>query len=275
MNIGVIGTGNMGQAILRGYVAVHPERASEIFVYNRHEEKAINLAGELKVNVCRDIDQVVEKADIILLAVKPAQFPEVMPKVKETMEKSAKGMQKTIVSIAAGVSIAYIESFFQNQSNAVKVVRIMPNTPAMVGSAMSSISVNQGVDEESKKSVEEIFASIGRVAFVDEGLIDAVIGVSGSAPAYVYLFIEALADGAVAEGMPRAAAYEFAAQTVLGSAKMVLETGLHPGVLKDQVCSPAGTTMEAVHVLEDAGFRGIVMDAVRAAAEKSKDMAKK
>ena len=148
----------------------------------------------------------------------------------------------------------------------------MPNTPAMVGEGMASISPNVNVTEEETADVVAIFSSFGKAVVTDEKLIDAVCGLSGSGPAYVYMFIEALADGAVREGMPRQMAYTFAAQTVLGSAKMVLETGRHPGALKDDVCSPGGTTIEAVRTLEESGFRAAAMNAVIASAEKNKNL---
>ena len=148
----------------------------------------------------------------------------------------------------------------------------MPNTPAMVLEAMSALSPNEHVSTEELQSVVAIFESFGKAEVVPESLMDAVVGVSGSSPAYVYMFIEAMADAAVADGMPRAQAYEFAAQAVMGSAKLMLETGKHPGELKDMVTSPAGTTIEGVRVLEEKGFRGAVIDAVKASVEKSENM---
>lgn len=148
----------------------------------------------------------------------------------------------------------------------------MPNTPALVGEGITAVCPNANVGEEDLKQVCDILESFGKVEVISEKIMDAVIAVSGSSPAYVFLFIEAMADAAVAEGMPRAQAYQFAAQSVLGSAKMVLETGKHPGELKDMVCSPAGTTIDAVRVLEEGGLRGIVMDAMHACAEKNRNM---
>ena len=152
----------------------------------------------------------------------------------------------------------------------MKLVRTMPNTPALVGEGMTAACVNRHVTEEEKAYALRLLSSFGKVRLVPEHLIDAVVAVSGSAPAYVFLFIEAMADAAVAEGMPRAQAYEFAAQAVYGSAKMVMETGKHPGELKDMVCSPGGTTIEAVRVLEEKGFRSAVTEAMRACADVSR-----
>ena len=174
-----------------------------------------------------------------------------------------------IVSIAAGKTIAAIEDSF---GKPVKLVRAMPNTPALVGEAMSALCVNQNVTPEELKEVQALFNSFGKSEVISESLMDAVIGVSGSSPAYVYMFIEALADGAVKYGLPRAKAYQMAAQTVLGSAKMVLETGKHPGQLKDEVCSPGGTTIAGVSALEEWGFRNAVIKAEDASYEKGRKM---
>lgn len=266
MKIGFIGTGNMGCAIIRGYITANPKKADSLYVYNHHLEKAEALEAKLGVHSTKSIKELVEACDLIILAIKPNVFAKVMPQVAEAMT-----IEKTLVSIAAGISISHLEGFLLKD---VGIIRVMPNTPALVGEGMASVSRNGAVCEEAFKQVLDLFSSIGKVQEVSEGLIDSVVGVSGSSPAYVYMFIEALADGAVAEGMPRKQAYTFAAQAVLGSAKMVLETGLHPGELKDQVCSPGGTTIEAVRSLEDSGFRASVIKAVHVCAEKSKNMSK-
>jgi pyrroline-5-carboxylate reductase len=176
---------------------------------------------------------------------------------------------KVIVSIAAGKTINWMASEFEKPT---KIIRVMPNTPALVGEGCSAVCRNDLVSDSDFHFVIELLESFGKAYTVPETLMDVVVGVSGSSPAYVFLFIEAMADAAVAGGMPRKQAYEFAAQSVLGSAKMVLETGKHPGELKDMVCSPAGTTIEAVRVLEEEGFRGTVMDAVTACIDKSKSL---
>lgn len=266
MKIGFIGTGNMGSAIMKGYITANSEKTDCLYVYNHHLEKAKALESELGVHSTKSIGELVGICDLVILAIKPNVFEQVMPQVATAMTA-----EKTVVSIAAGISIAYLEGFLLRS---VGVVRIMPNTPSLVSEGMASISCNGAVSEEALAEVKALFSAVGMVQEVKETLIDAVIGVSGSSPAYVYLFIEALADGAVAEGMQRKQAYAFAAQAVFGAAKMVLETGLHPGELKDQVCSPAGTTMEAVRSLEKTGFRASVMEAVRVCAEKSRNMSK-
>ena len=177
--------------------------------------------------------------------------------------------KKLVVSIAAGISLDIIESFLGKDK---RIIRVMPNTPALVGEGMAGLSPNELVSDEEAELVKKLFESFGKAEIVPEKLQDAVCGISGSSPAYVFMFIEAMADGAVAEGMPRAQAYKFAAQAVLGSAKMVLETGKHPGELKDAVCSPGGTTIEAVAALEQAGFRSAVIDAERICIDKSRSL---
>ena len=184
--------------------------------------------------------------------------------IKDIVDES-----KLVISIAAGKSIAQIEQAFGKK---LRIVRCMPNTPAMVGEGTTCICLQEDTDKADEELVLEMMNSFGKASILPERLMDAFIGVAGSAPAYVFIFIEAMADAAVQAGMPRKQAYELAAQTVLGSAKLALETGMHPGALKDMVCSPGGTTIEAVKVLEEKGFRAAVMDAVEACVEKSKNM---
>ena len=191
-------------------------------------------------------------------------FHKVIPEIRHAITDDT-----IIVSIAAGQPIERIENMFERS---VKLVRVMPNTPALVGASMSAICCNDEITEDELVEIQTIFNSFGEAEVISEHLMDTVIGVSGSSPAYVYMFIEAMADAAVADGMPRAQAYKFAAQSVLGSAKMVLETGKHPGELKDAVCSPGGTTIEAVAQLEKSGFRSAVIEAQRACVQKSRDM---
>ena len=174
-----------------------------------------------------------------------------------------------VVSIAPGKTLAYFE---ENLGRRVKVVRCMPNTPALVGEGCTGVCANKNVKKEELEQVLALIRSFGVAEAVPESLMDVVVGVSGSSPAYVFMFIEAMADQAVAAGMPRKQAYQFAAQAVLGSAKMVLETGMHPGELKDMVCSPGGTTIQAVKVLEEKGMRAAVMDAMEACIEKSRQL---
>ena len=220
-------------------------------------EKAKELFG---IPVKEDNAEAVKDAHIVILAVKPQMMTGVLDEIRTNLTE-----KQLIISIAAGCSIS---SFEEALGADKKIVRVMPNTPALVGEGMSAWCGNAHVTEEDKASVRKIFSSFGMEEEVPEKLIDTACCVSGCGPAYVSMFIEALADAAVAEGMPRAQAYRFAAQTVMGSAKMVLETGKHPGELKDMVTSPGGSTIAGVQKLEEKAFRGTVMEAIRVAANR-------
>ena len=199
-----------------------------------------------------------------MLAVKPQFYEAVITEVKDLVRED-----QLMITIAPGKTLAWLEEKFGKK---VKLVRTMPNTPAMVLEGMTAACVNEAVTKEEQEYAYEILNCFGKTEFVPERLIDAVVAVSGSAPAYVFMMIEAMADAAVSEGMPRPQAYKFAAQAVLGSAKMVLELGKHPGELKDMVCSPAGTTIEAVRVLEERGFRSALIEAMKACADVSRNL---
>ena len=211
-----------------------------------------------------DNEAVVAGSDLVFLAVKPNQIKNIINLVKNFISP-----EKIIVSILPGKSLQWLGTEIGKPT---KLIRTMPNTPALVGEGMTGVCANDLVTEEELQLVLTLLKSFGRAEVVPEYLMDTVTGVSGSSPAYVFLFLEALADAAVAEGMPRKQAYEFAAQSVLGSAKMLLETGMHPGELKDMVCSPGGTTIEAVAVLEREKLRSAVIDATRACIWKSKEV---
>ena len=262
--IGFIGAGNMGSAMIGGIVHSELVTTSQIIASAHSAATLEKLQSTYSIETTLSNETVAERSDILFLAVKPNKFDEVIPQISSHVKSGC-----VIVSIAAGKTIAAIEDSF---GKPVKLVRAMPNTPALVGEAMSALCVNQNVTPEELKEVQALFNSFGKSEVISESLMDAVIGVSGSSPAYVYMFIEAMADAAVADGMPRAQAYKFAAQSVYGSAKMVLETGKHPGELKDAVCSPAWTTIEAVAALEAGGFRNTVISAQRACSQKSRDM---
>ncbi|MCF2641604.1 MAG: pyrroline-5-carboxylate reductase [Lachnospiraceae bacterium] len=265
--IGFIGCGNMGSAMIGGIVGSGLIPADKVIASARSKDTLDNMKETYKIDVTKDNTKVAEKADILFLAVKPNMYEDVISQIRDCVKKEA-----LIVSIAAGQTIAGIESLF---AHPIKLVRAMPNTPAMVLESMSALTPNANVSPEELKKVITIFNSFGKCEVVSEKLMDAVTGVSGSSPAYVYMFIEAMADAAVFDGMPRAQAYKFAAQSVLGAAKMVLETGKHPGELKDAVCSPGGTTIEAVAKLEELNLRGTVIAAQHTCTEKSKAMSKK
>ena len=258
-----IGSGNMAGAMIRGMLASGAAKPEQIVATGATGKHFAELE-ELGIAATLDNRAAARQADILVLAVKPHQYAAVAEEIREVTRPEA-----VLVPIAAGQSMAAVEAMFGSQR---KVVRVLPNTPAMVGQAMTAYCANSRVCPEELAEVRRLLESFGRAEQVPETLMDAVTGVSGSSPAYVYLFLEALADGAVREGMPRAQAYRFAAQAVLGAAKMVLETGQHPGALKDAVCSPGGTTIEAVARLEELGLRRAVLEAERACVEKSRAM---
>ena len=264
--IGFIGGGNMATAIIGGILASGLAVKEQILAADKTENALAALRERFGIRTTHSNQEAAEAADILFLAVKPHILPEAIAEMKDNIDADM-----LLVSIAAVKSIASIESLFGRE---IKLVRAMPNTPALVGEGMSALCANARVSEAELAEIRAVFNSFGVCEFVPESMMDTVVGVSGSSPAYVYLFIEAMADAAVADGMPRAQAYKFAAQSVLGSAKMVLETGSHPGALKDAVCSPGGTTIEAVAILEEEGMRHAVIRAQRACVQKSKDMGK-
>ena len=231
--IGFIGAGNMGSAIIGGILDSSLATTSQIIASAHSVATLEKIKNRFSIETTLSNETVAERSDILFLAVKPNKFAEVISQIASHIKNDC-----MIVSIAAGQPIAAIEKLFDKK---IKLVRAMPNTPALVGEAMSALCANENITAEELKQVETIFACFGKAEIVPESMIDAVVGVSGSSPAYVNMFIEAMADAAVADGMPRAQAYKFAAQSVYGAAKMVLETGEHPGVLKDAVCSPGGT----------------------------------
>ena len=267
MKLGFIGTGNMASAIMGGIIKNQIIPANDIIGADVMEAGRERVKEQFKIQVTADNHEVINSSDIIILSVKPQFYAEVIAEIKDDVRED-----QIIITIAPGKTLAWLKEQFGKN---VKIVRTMPNTPALVGAAMSALCPNDKVTPEEVKLVESLFNSFGRAEVVPESMMDAVVGVSGSSPAYVYMFIEAMADAAVADGMPRAQAYKFAAQSVLGAAKMVLETGKHPGELKDAVCSPGGTTIEAVAALEHGGFRDTVISAQRACSKKSYDMSQK
>lgn len=266
-NIGFIGCGNMAKAMIGGIVTSKLYSKENVIVSNPSNPSLEYIKDKFGVITTNDNLKVAKFSDILILSIKPNKYKTVIDTIKDLIKENT-----IIISIAAGISIKTIEEYFDKE---VKIIRTMPNTPAMVGEGMSSLCSNKNVNEDEVTLVEDIFRAFGKVEVVDENLMDVVTGVSGSSPAFVYMFIEALADGAVLEGLPRDKAYKMAAQAVLGSAKMVLETGKHPGQLKDEVCSPAGTTIESVYSLEKNDFRGSIIEAVKVCVEKAKAMGNK
>ena len=261
--LGFIGMGNMGQAMLSGCLKVFKP---EELVFTALLEKDCQAVNE-KTGVGYVMDAVSCAADVkyLVLAIKPQVYPEILKKLSGKIRED-----QIVISIAPGYSIAKVK---EGLGGNVRVVRAMPNTPAMVGEGMSGVCFSDDVyNDEERQLIESFFSSFGKMEVVPENLINAVTVASGSSPAFVYMFIEALADSAVKYGMPRDKAYTFSAQAVLGSAKMVLETGEHPGKLKDNVCSPGGTTIEGVAVLEAKGMRSAVIEAASAVFDKCNQM---
>lgn len=253
----------MASAIVHGLIAAGTA-PSDILVSDRDEAKLAAFAGE-GINTGSNADAV-KFGDTLILAVKPNIVSTVLSETAELMN------DKLVISIAAGISIEYIKSYTGQN---VRVVRTMPNTPALVGMGMTAISYEAPVTDADVECVNGIFSALGRTVIISEKLMDAAVAVSGSGPAYVFMLIDAMADGAVKEGLTRDAGIMMAAQTVMGAAKMVLETGKHPAELKDMVCSPGGTTIDAVNVLEDRGFRAAVIKAMESCADKSRRLSGK
>lgn len=260
LTFGVIGAGNMGGAILKGALDAGVLRTDDVIVYDILPQ-ARAKAADWGVRVADGDDEVAAQADVVLLAVKPQNAQEALAQAGSALAG------KALLSIVAGVGSDRLRGWIDGE---VRVLRLLPNTPALVFEGAFALSSDNDFTQSERDFATELFKALGVVEFVPEHLLDAVCGLSGGAPAYVAMFIEAMADGGVQQGLPRAVAYRLAAQTCLGTAKLILERGLHPGEAKDMVTSPAGTTIEGVAALERGGFRGAVIDAIIAGAEKSK-----
>lgn len=264
--IGFIGTGKMGEALIKGILQTQLVPPENIFASDVDFAKLQSLEKEYKISICRDNCGAAVDSDIVIIAVKPQTVPAVLKEIKDSIKK------QLIISIAAGVTI---ETYENALPRGAKVVRVMPNIAAIVKEAASAISLGSAVSKEDASLAALIFNAVGRTVILPEHLMDAVTGLSGSGPAYIFTIIEALADGGVHEGLDRSTAKLLAAQTVLGAAKMVLENGSHTAQLKDMVTSPGGTTIRGLRVMEERGVRIAMMDAVIAACERSKELGKK
>lgn len=264
MKLGFIGCGNMAAAMIGGITANKICKADDIMVSDSYIPTLEKVKENLQVRISKDNKAVAEESDLLFLAVKPQYYETVINEIKEYIKDN-----QIIVTIAPGKTLSWLSEVF---GRPLKIVRTMPNTPALVCEGITGVCSNELVTEKELESVCSILRGFGKVEILPEKLMDVVVSVSGSSPAYVFMFIEAMADAAVADGMPRAQAYQFAAQAVYGSAKLVLDTGKHPGELKDMVCSPGGTTIEAVRVLEQKGFRSAVIEAMKACTTKSKGL---
>lgn len=262
--VGFLGCGNMNQAIIQGLVSSTLVKPEDILVFDHKNDTNQRLAREFNVTAMQDAERLAAQSDILIVGVKPHVICQALTDIAPHLNSNT-----VIVSIAAGISLASLQAVLPEKQ---KVIRAMPNTPCLIGQGMTSISGSSQITQQELNDVKAIFQSFGKAEQVPESVIHAVTGVSGSAPAYVYLLIEAMADGAVLGGMPRDQAYRFAAQTVKGAAEMVLNSGHSPAILKDRVCSPGGTTIEAISVLEKNNFRSAIIEAIRACIQKSEKM---
>lgn len=264
--IGFIGAGNMAKAMMTGILESELVSPDEIIASAKSSATIENINKDLKIKVTLDNSEVAKFSDYLILAVKPHQYDGVLKEIKNHINENT-----VIIIIAAGISIENIKRILGHNQ---VVVKAMPNTPAIVRAGMTAVTFDSKINEKQKEEVIRIFESFGKMEELDEDLMDAFTAIAGSSPAYVYMLIEAMADGGVLQGIPRDKAYIMAAQSVLGAAKVVLETGLHPGELKDKVCSPGGTTIQAVAKLEESAFRSSVIEAMRICGEKSIQMKK-
>jgi pyrroline-5-carboxylate reductase len=260
--LGFIGAGSMGAAIIRGLLAAGRVVPKNLLFYDPDPGRKLAMEG-LKVPAAPDNAALLKSAQVVLLAVKPQIIQAVLAGIKEYAQA-----RHLIISIAAGVALATLEAALPES----RLIRVMPNAPTMVGAGMAALAPGSRATEEDLALARELFGAVGRAVVVEEKLLDAVTGLSASGPAYVAVFIEALADGGVKMGLPRPLALELAAQTVLGSARLCLEAELHPGVLKDQVTSPGGTTIAGLHALETGAFRATVISAVEAATRRAREL---
>jgi pyrroline-5-carboxylate reductase len=262
--IGFIGAGNMGGAIIAGLLADKPGMAPDIFVSDYRKEALNSLEMRFPgIHVSTD-NALTAAASIVILAVKPQVHEEVIREIRDKVSA-----ETVVVTIAAGLTLEKVAAWFGKNR---RIIRTMPNTPALVARGMTALCPGPNADASDMQRVENIFKAVGKTVVLPEHLMDAYTSLAGSSPAWVFMFLEALADGAVREGMPRNLAYEIAAQAVLGSAALAAESGEHPGILKDRVCSPGGTTIEGVATLEKAGFRSAVIQAVADCTARAKEL---
>ncbi|MEE8228464.1 MAG: pyrroline-5-carboxylate reductase [candidate division NC10 bacterium] len=264
--IAFIGAGNMGEALIKGLLEAGRVRPEQLIATDIRKDRLEAIRKAYRIDTVTDNREAVAKAQILLLAVKPQVMNEVLTELRGAVAED-----HCLLSIAAGIPTAFIEARF---SQPTRVVRIMPNTPAFVLAGASAIAPGRHATPEDLEIARQILNAVGRVVQVDEKLMDAVTGLSGSGPAYIFVVIEALSDAGVRMGLSREVATLLAAQTVFGAARMVLESGEHPARLRDSVTSPGGTTIAGLHVLEQAGFRGILMTAVEAATRRSQELGK-
>ncbi|MGZ4961659.1 MAG: pyrroline-5-carboxylate reductase [Limisphaerales bacterium] len=264
LTIGFLGAGKMGTALAKGFISAGLVKADQVRAFDPVPEAGAAFAKETGAKTAKSNVEVAKFANVLIVAVKPGNVPELLSEIHDSITPG-----HLIISIAAGVPIAKFEA---GVGEKVRIIRVMPNTPALLGASATAYALGKSATAADGELCKKLFSAVGIAFQLKEALLDAVTGLSGSGPAYVYMIIEALSDGGVASGLPRDIATKLAAQTVLGSAKMVLETGMHPGALKDMVTSPGGTTIEGLHELEKGKLRGTLINAVRAASDKSKKL---
>lgn len=270
--IGIIGAGAMGSALCRGVIQAEAAPANRILVFDPHPDQIQKLQQSLNVKRAESNGQVAKYTDIVVLAVKPDMVAPILDEISESLRREDGKPLPLVISIAAGVPLAKLEA---HVGDSVPVIRAMPNTPAQVGKGACAYCRGAHVTDAHAQQAQAIFESFGTAVEVPESYMDAVTALSGSGPAYVYLMIEALVDGGVKVGLPRGIAHQLAAQTVLGAAKMVIETGMHPAQLRDMVTTPAGTTIEAIAALEQSGLRAALIDAIERATRRSRELGRK
>ncbi|MEL7369663.1 MAG: pyrroline-5-carboxylate reductase [Myxococcota bacterium] len=264
--LAILGAGNMGQALLGGLIDSRSLDPGQVSIHNRRPDRTAQIAEQFGARAASSNIDCAQKADVVLLGVKPQILLKVLDEVRGHLN------DPLVLSIAAGVSTAQIESALGHQA---RVVRAMPNTPALIKQGATAISAGAFATEQDLEIAEAILGPTGRVVRVDEGLLDAVTGLSGSGPAYVFLIIEAFADAGVKVGLSREIALDLAVQTIQGAARMLQETKMHPGQLKDMVTSPGGTAIAGLHTLEEGGMRTTIMNAVEAATERAKELGRR
>jgi len=260
--VGFIGGGVMGEAIIKGLIKLikaKKVKANEICVSDLREKRLNYLEKKYKVKILKNNIELVKRCEVIILAVKPQDVQKVLEEIQKVFTKN-----HLLISIAAGITTRFLETYLPKE---VPVIRVMPNTPAIALVAMSALAQGTWATEEHLKIAKSFFEAIGDTVIIPEKWMDAVTGLSGSGPAYVAVFIEALADGGVKMGLPRDIALKLALQTVFGTAKLLKETGWHPAQLKDMVSSPGGTTIAGLHVIEKNSFRGILIETVEKATK--------
>lgn len=262
--LGIIGTGKIGSALLRRLISTNTIDRSKIIIFDIDEDKRNKLSEECNVEIALNNKELVKSSQYVLIAVIPQVIDSVLKEIGSQITN-----EQLLISIAAGVSFNHINNFI---SPDVGLIRIMTNTPALIGAAATAIAHNEHIKDFQIEYVKRLFSAVGMVVELEERHLDAVTGLSGSGPAYIFIIIEALADGGVKMGLPRSIALKLAAQTLLGSAKLLLETNIHPAALKDMVATPGGTTITAIHELESAKLRATLIRAVEAATLKSKSL---